>query len=163
MAHLFDHQLRSFPHSRHLITFGIAFLIVLITASAGIALIQLREGKAAQAAGGSKRVPATSTPLPAVAPVSKAWYFPEGKVGQGFTEYLTIENPDAANDCNVTLYYIGSSGSPVTKSVTVPRASRFTEPVNADLNTPASSTSAKNCRADRCQRRLVSASPNRPR
>src|SRR5205807_7937829 len=97
--------------------------------------------EAAWAAGNSKRTVSLSTPLPAVAPASKAWYFPEGKVGQGFTEYLTIENPDATNDCNATLYYIGNSGTPLTKSVTVPHASRFTEPVNADLNMPASSTS----------------------
>jgi hypothetical protein len=155
MTHLFDHQKRSLAHSRRLIACGTAFLVVLMIASAGIALMHLSKGKAAEAAGSRKRTIAaphatatpssspisTSTPPPAVVPVSKAWYFPEGKVGQGFTEYLTIENPDAANDCNVTLYYIGSSGSPVTKSVTVPRASRFTEPVNADLNTPASSTS----------------------
>ena len=145
MVHLFEHQKRSLPHSYRLLACGTAFLIMLMTASVGIALIHLSEGKAAQAAGGSKRTTttpgATSTPLPAVVPVSKAWYFPEGKVGQGFTEYLTIENPDSTNDCNVTLYYIGSSGTPVTKALMVPHASRFTEPVNADLNTPASSTS----------------------
>jgi len=155
MIQLFDHQKRSLAHSRRLIACGTAFLIVLMMASAGITLMHLSKGKAAEAAGSSKKPiaashvtvtsssspTATSTPSPAVVPVSKAWYFPEGKVGQGFTEYLTIENPDATNDCNVTLYYIGSSGTPVTKSVTVPHASRFTESVNADLNTPASSTS----------------------
>jgi hypothetical protein len=140
MTHLFDHQKRSLAHSRRLIACGTTFLVVLMMASASITLIHLSKGKAAEAVGSSKRTNAashatatsssspteTSTPSPVVAPVSKAWYFPEGKVGQGFTEYLTIENPDAANDCNITLYYIGSSGSPGTKSVTVPRASRFT-------------------------------------
>ncbi len=151
MAHLFDHQKRSFTRSRRLLACNMAFLAVLMMVSASIALIHLSKGKAVEAAGSSKRTAAlwhatatssptaTSTPSPAAAPVSKAWYFPEGKVGQGFTEYLTIENPDVANDCNVTLYYIGSGSTPVTKSVTVPHAGRFTEPVNADLTTPASS------------------------
>jgi hypothetical protein len=55
-------------------------------------------------------------------------------VGAGFTEYLTIENPDPVNTCSVNIEYLLGTGSPVNKSVTVPPASRFTESVNSDLN-----------------------------
>ena len=81
------------------------------------------------------------TPNPGTVPVSKTWYFAEGKVGAGFTEYLTIENPDLVNDCPVTLQYLLGSGGPVTKFVTVTHATRFTESVNADLGRPASGSS----------------------
>ena len=60
-------------------------------------------------------------------------------MGAGFTEYLTIENPDPVNDCSVNIEYLLGTGSPVTKSVTVPHASRFTESVNSDLNVSAGS------------------------
>lgn len=85
----------------------------------------------------------TGTPLPNLppGPVNTTWYFAEGKVGQGFTEYLTIQNPDPVNTCTVNLQYLLSSGSPVTKSLTVLPNTRWTEGVNNDLNTPASSTS----------------------
>ncbi len=79
----------------------------------------------------------SATNVPAV---SRTWYFAEGKVGQGFTEYLTMQNADAVNDCSVTINYLLSSGSPVTKNVLVAHGSRFTESVNSDLgvNTNAS-------------------------
>ncbi|GAC1345192.1 MAG: hypothetical protein NVSMB27_07080 [Ktedonobacteraceae bacterium] len=84
----------------------------------------------------------TPSPQPGgIGPVSKTWYFAEGKVGAGFTEYLTIENPDPAHSCPVTIEYLLSSGSPISSLVTVPPASRWTESVNADLNTQASSQS----------------------
>lgn len=84
----------------------------------------------------------TSTPPPNLppGPVNTTWYFAEGKVGQGFTEYLTIQNPDPVNTCTVNLQYLLSTGSPVTKSLTVLPNTRWTEGVNNDLNTPASST-----------------------
>ena len=72
--------------------------------------------------------------------MSKIWYFAEGKVGQGFTQYLTLENPNPNNDCSVSIQYLLSSGNPITKNVTVPRATRYTETVNSDLNMPPSST-----------------------
>jgi len=71
--------------------------------------------------------------------VSKTWYFAEGKVGGGFTEFLTLENPDTLNSCAVNIEYLLGTGSPVNVSVTVPAATRFTESVNTDLNTLASS------------------------
>ena len=83
----------------------------------------------------------TTTPSPTgTGPVSKTWYFAEGKVGAGFTEYLTIENPDTVNDCTVTIQYLLGGNNPVSESVDVVHASRFTESVNTDLNTPASSS-----------------------
>ena len=81
------------------------------------------------------------TPTPGSAPVSKIWYFAEGKVGGGFTEFLTIENPDLVNNCAVNIQYLLGSGNPVTKSVNVLKASRFTESVNIDLKTVANGNS----------------------
>ncbi len=86
---------------------------------------------------------ATPSPSPSPttgeAPVSKTWYFAEGKVGGGFTEYLTFENPDTVNDCVVNIEYLLGIGNPVNESVTVPHASRFTESVNSDLSIAANS------------------------
>jgi len=70
--------------------------------------------------------------------VSKIWYFAEGKVGAGFTEFLTLENPDTINGCAVNIEYLLGMGGPVNVSVDVAPATRYTESVNADLNTPAS-------------------------
>ena len=82
----------------------------------------------------------TPTPHPGSGPGSKSWYFAEGKVGQGFTEFLTIANPDAVNDCSVNIEYFLGSGSPVTKTASILHASRFTESVNTDLNISTTST-----------------------
>ena len=62
-------------------------------------------------------------------------------MGAGFTEYLTVENPDLLNDCAINIQYLLGNGIPVIKSAYVVHASRFTESVNADLTTPASSSS----------------------
>ncbi|HEY4384422.1 MAG TPA: hypothetical protein VGN34_08120, partial [Ktedonobacteraceae bacterium] len=72
------------------------------------------------------------------APVSKTWYFAEGRVGKGFREYLTLENP-GSTACSVNLQYLysmdSSPSTPHTKTVTVnvPAASRVTQPVHSDL------------------------------
>lgn len=79
-----------------------------------------------------------TTPTPPPGPVSKTWYFAEGRVGASYQEYLTLENPDATNDCNVTIQYLPETGSAVTRSVAVTHASRLTESVNSDLNIPSS-------------------------
>lgn len=70
-------------------------------------------------------------------PVSKTWYFAEGRVGAGFKEYLTLGNPDPLNDCSVNIQYLIEGGNAVTKTVTVAHASRLTESVNGDLNVPS--------------------------
>lgn len=75
-------------------------------------------------------------------PVNQTWYFAEGRVGAGFTEYLTLGNPDPLNDCTVQVKYLRQGSSSVTKTVTVAHASRLTESVNADLGTSSSSSTA---------------------
>lgn len=84
-----------------------------------------------------------AAPASAKGPVSKTWYFAEGKVGQGFTEYLTLSNPSTTTACTVNLAYLLSSGSPVNVVKTIAAASRFTESVNGDLRTAAGSSSWK--------------------
>src|SRR6202011_145295 len=76
----------------------------------------------------------TPTPPPGSGLGNKTWYFAEGKVGAGFTEFLTIANPDTVNDCSVTVQYFLGSGSPITKTLSIVHARRFTESVNTDLN-----------------------------
>jgi len=83
---------------------------------------------------------ATTTSTLPPGPVNPTWYFAEGKVGQGFTEWLTIQNPDPVNVCNVSIQYLLASGSPVNRSVNVLPNTRATESVNADLHTPANAT-----------------------
>ncbi|MGH2495638.1 MAG: glycoside hydrolase family 5 protein [Ktedonobacteraceae bacterium] len=81
----------------------------------------------------------TPTPIPSLGgPVSKVWYFPEGRVGNGFKEWLTLENPNNTL-CAVTIAYLAQTDSnvtyPVTKTVNVPPTSRMTENVDSDLGT----------------------------
>ena len=83
----------------------------------------------------------TPTPRATPGPVNTTWYFAEGKVGQGFTEFLTIQNPDSVNACNVNLEYLLSTGGPVNKTLTIAPGTRWTEGVNNDLGTPSSSAS----------------------
>lgn len=71
---------------------------------------------------------------PSTSAVNKIWYFAEGRVGAGFQEYLTLNNPDPANDCAVTLNYLLEGGNPASKTITVPHATRVTDSVNGDLN-----------------------------
>jgi hypothetical protein len=82
----------------------------------------------------------TSTPPTGIGPTSKQWYFAEGKVGQGFTQFLTIQNPDTnpAHACQVSLQYLLSGSTPTPKLLSIPPNTRFTELVNADLNQPTS-------------------------
>ncbi|GAC1388947.1 MAG: hypothetical protein NVS4B11_04490 [Ktedonobacteraceae bacterium] len=92
----------------------------------------------------------TPPPTTPPGPVSKTWYFAEGRVGAGFNQYLTLGNPDPQHDCtvNVVYNYVSDTGTPGSKTltVTVPHASRVTQSVNHDLNiqptqTPAASLS----------------------
>jgi len=46
------------------------------------------------------------------APANTNWYFAEGAVGNGFTEYLTLQNPDPINVTNVTLTYYLQNHTP---------------------------------------------------
>lgn len=66
-------------------------------------------------------------------PTSTRWYFAEGRVGAGFQEYLTIDNPDPTIDCPVTIQYLPETGSMVTKAAIVSHTTRLTVSVNNDL------------------------------
>ncbi|GAC1432582.1 MAG: hypothetical protein NVS4B1_34340 [Ktedonobacteraceae bacterium] len=93
--------------------------------------------------------PSGGTNTPTSAPVSKTWYFAEGRVGKGFREYLTIDNPGTTS-CAVDITYLytaDGNSTPQTKmvpNVTINPTSRFTESVNQDLASDAAFSSGKN-------------------
>jgi hypothetical protein len=79
----------------------------------------------------------TGTPIPpATGPVSKNWFFGEGRIGAGFEEWLTLGNP-TSNACqvNIQYFYTPDGGGPKTTalSVLVQANSRQTQSVNSDL------------------------------
>lgn len=76
-------------------------------------------------------------------PIARSWFFAEGRVGGNFEEFLTIGNPDPANQCIVDITYLLEQGNPVVVRRTIPPASRVTESVNNDLGTPATSATGK--------------------
>ncbi len=84
-------------------------------------------------------------------PVARSWYFAEGRIGKGFREYLTIDNPNA-NACavDITYYYtIGDSSSAPQQTKTMTNVpinpkSRYTESVNKDLSVDDPNTTADN-------------------
>ncbi len=92
--------------------------------------------------GGGTPGPSPTPTLPPVSgPVSKVWYFAEGRAGAGFKEFLTLGNP-TANACQVTITYLTQpdrgTGGTKTISVSVPASKRVTEWVDGDLGTSAS-------------------------
>lgn len=87
----------------------------------------------------------TTTPSPTSTPstlqpgpVSKTWYFAEGRVGGGFNEYLSMDDP-SSNACavNITYLYTPDRGTPQTKTVhvNIMANSRYEEGVPGDLGT----------------------------
>ena len=63
--------------------------------------------------------------------LSSAWYFAEGTTRAGFEEWLTLQNPGAA-DINIhAVYYLGA-GAPVERDYPVPAGKRSTVLVNSD-------------------------------
>lgn len=94
---------------------------------------------------GRVTAPLTTTPSMPAGPVNKNWYFAEGRVGKGFREYLSIDNPSATS-CVASIYYnyIPDGGRPATRivAVTVHPYSRWTESVHQDLSYTESSSSA---------------------
>src|SRR6266567_3980503 len=79
----------------------------------------------------------TGTPPPPVA-VNKQWYFAEGRVGAGFNEFLSLENPTSTTcQVNIEYLYTPDRGSSQTKTIPVSVAanSRYTEGVDGDLGT----------------------------
>ncbi len=85
----------------------------------------------------------TGTPPPTLqpGPVFKTWYFAEGRVGGGFTEYLSLDNP-TTNACavNITYLYTPDRGTAQTRTVPiiVPANTRYEEGVDGDLGTSPS-------------------------
>ena len=84
----------------------------------------------------------TATPgSPSTAmPVNDNWYFGEGRVGNGFNEYITLDNPDSSQACalNVKYSYTPVGGNAQTKTIatTINPATRATRYVNNDLGFP---------------------------
>ncbi|HEX9090278.1 MAG TPA: cellulase family glycosylhydrolase [Anaerolineales bacterium] len=78
---------------------------------------------------------------PVTGPVSKVWYFAEGRAGAGFKEFLTLGNP-TTNACQVTIQYLTQpdrgNGGTKTVPVSVPASRRVTEWVDGDLGTSPS-------------------------
>lgn len=90
-----------------------------------------------------------TTALPTNNDVNRTWYFAEGRVGNGFEEFMTLENPDPANNCSVAIqYYYSPGGTPTplskTVNVLVAHATRLTETVNNDLSYPVNQSAAAN-------------------
>lgn len=78
-------------------------------------------------------------------PVNKTWYFAEGRVGKGFRQYLTIENPSSAVcAANVQYSYTPDGSQPTNKtvSIAVNPYSRLTQSVNNDLGYKDTGTTA---------------------
>jgi hypothetical protein len=67
-----------------------------------------------------------------VAKLSKTWYFAEGYTGSSFTEFLTLENPNASSNTATVQYFLGS-GAPLTKQYTLAANSRTTLVVNQEV------------------------------
>lgn len=69
------------------------------------------------------------------APANTNWYFAEGSVGGGFTEYITIENPDPVNTSYISITYMLQTSPPSTRTVnyTIKPSTRYTVHVNSDL------------------------------
>src|SRR5436309_15644312 len=118
----------------------ICLVLLAIIGSVAIALAWSLSSHVATHA--SQAIPAAAT-----GPVSKTWYFAEGRVGTGYAENFTIGNPASTGTCAADVQYIyqRDSGSAGTKTVTVSIAAmrRVSESVNTDLNiTPSQSSGA---------------------
>ena len=75
--------------------------------------------------GGHNTIGATST--------NSTWYFSEGYTGDGFEQWLTLQNPNAASATATITYYFRGGGTPVTRTKTVLANSRETVSVNSDV------------------------------
>ncbi len=88
--------------------------------------------------GSTPTPPPTPTLPPVSGPVSKIWYFAEGRAGAGFDEFLTLGNPTSTN-CQVIITYMTQPdrGSGYTKTVSIPvnASTRVTRWVDSDLGT----------------------------
>ncbi len=64
--------------------------------------------------------------------IATDWYFAEGYTGADFDEWLTIENPNAADAHIQITYYTRDAGALPVRNHTVPANSRYTIYVNTD-------------------------------
>jgi hypothetical protein len=62
---------------------------------------------------------------------AQEWFFAEGYTGDGFEQWLCIQNP-GGTEAAVTVTYYPEGGSPKTTHHTVEANSRGTVPVNTD-------------------------------
>ncbi len=67
-------------------------------------------------------------------PANTTWYFAEGSVGNGFQEYLTLQNPSVNQSATVNITYLFENKASVVVSHVVPASSRATVSVNQDLH-----------------------------
>ena len=74
--------------------------------------------------GGHCVIGATST--------ANEWLFAEGYTGQGFEEWLCVQNPGGAAATLTITYYPEGGGAPIVKTHTMAANARFTVPVNTD-------------------------------
>ncbi len=68
--------------------------------------------------------------------LSRDWYLAEGATFSPFTEYITIQNPNAA-DATVAIQYYTPAGVPITTNHTIAANSRFTLNAGTDSGVAA--------------------------
>ncbi len=92
-------------------------------------------------------ITATPGPLGAI-PVNNNWYFGEGRIGSGFNEYITLDNPDSSQACAVNVKYlytpVGGIAQTKTIATTINASTRATRYVNNDLGFPVTQSGAAN-------------------
>ena len=76
---------------------------------------------------------ATSASPTRVSPANTTWYFAEGSVGNGFQEFITLQNPSVTQDATVNITYLFENKPSVMVSHSVPKSTRGTVSVNSDL------------------------------
>jgi len=69
-----------------------------------------------------------------VTSANNQWYFAEGYTGEGFKEWLALQNPNGT-DATVTITYMYRGGGTKTTTRVIPANSRETIDVNADAGT----------------------------
>ncbi len=92
-------------------------------------------GGDAQAAGLPEVIPVYVVVSPPAQQIAKTWYFAEGYVSANFSEYLTLENPNA-QAASVRVTYLTqpvnqSPRPPFTQGYTIPPGTRYTVSVNS--------------------------------
>ena len=71
-------------------------------------------------------------------PANTTWYFAEGSVGNGFSEFITLLNPSATQVATINITYLFEHQPAITVQHIVNPSTRATVSANTDLNIPAS-------------------------